>query len=143
MKTLDREPIVAGTFYPGSEAKLTAELQELFTSAKPNESSKVLAVVAPHAGYVYSGQVAASSFNQINREKQYDNIFVVGSTHSKLFNGASVYSQGDYITPLGKVKVNTELAQQLIDENELFLSSLQFIARSTVWRFNCPFCSIF
>ncbi len=118
----DREAIVSGSFYPDNSNELKSQLDLLFAqSAKMKTYDEVLAIISPHAGYIFSGKVAASAFNQINPDKEYDNIFIIGSSHHVLFKGASVYNMGDYITPLGKVKVNRELASKLIDENEIFV----------------------
>ncbi len=117
---IDRKPAAAGGFYPACPAELKATLEDLFSKAKPRQVKNVIAVICPHAGYVYSGVVAASSINQVDPDKQYDNIFVIGSSHHVYFMGASIYNQGDYMTPLGKVPVNIELANQLIQSNPVF-----------------------
>ncbi len=116
----DRKPAVAGQFYPADPALLKQTLADLFAKAKPRTMDKVAAVIAPHAGYVFSGIVAASSYNQIDPEREYDNIFVIASSHQVSFMGASIYSIGDYVTPLGKVPVNIGLAKKLIKENPVF-----------------------
>lgn len=116
-----REAAVAGQFYPGSPSELKKELQNLFAkkvSYKPEEN--VLAVIAPHAGYIYSGSVAAESFEQIDRDRQFDNIFLIGSSHRLAFEGASIYTLGNYKTPLGEVPVNLELARDLCRKNSVF-----------------------
>jgi MEMO1 family protein len=116
-----RQPAVAGQFYPADAAELNSALKNLFSKAVKSKNIKnVAAIISPHAGYVYSGEVAASSFNQIDPGKKYDNIFVIGSSHHVSFEGASIYSQGNFITPLGSVKVNTELAKQLIKKYGFF-----------------------
>lgn len=118
----DREPVVAGSFYPENPAVLKAQLESFYAQASTIKIyGNILAIIAPHAGYVYSGKVAASAYNQIDPEKEYENIFIIASSHRVLFNGASIYNQGDYITPLGKVKVNQDLANKLIEENEIFV----------------------
>jgi MEMO1 family protein len=117
----DRPMAVAGSFYPSDPAELRTLLGELFSDAKPPVQRKnVIAIICPHAGYVFSGTVAASSYNQLSPEKQYDNIFIIGSSHHVSFMGASIYNIGDYQTPLGKVKVNIDLANKLIRENSVF-----------------------
>ncbi len=64
-----REAAVAGQFYPGSPSELRKELQDLFAvKSQVQPKGKVLAVIAPHAGYIYSGPVAAESFEQIDRD---------------------------------------------------------------------------
>jgi len=121
LQCTDREPVVAGSFYPENPVELKAQLELLFAQATNVKTYEdVLAIISPHAGYVYSGKVAASAFNQIDPDKDYDNIFILATSHRVAFNGASIYNQGDYITPLGKVKVNRDLANKLIDEHEIF-----------------------
>jgi len=117
---IDRKPAVAGQFYPSDPEVLRQTLADLFSRAKPRTMERVAAVISPHAGYVYSGIVAASSFNQIDPEMEYDNIFVIASSHQAAFMGASIYNIGNYMTPLGKVPVNISLAGKLISENPVF-----------------------
>jgi MEMO1 family protein len=117
----DRQPAVAGQFYPARQEDLSNMLRQLFSKAVPSKKlGSVLAVISPHAGYVFSGEVAASSFNQLDPKKEYKNIFILGSSHYVAFDGASIYSAGDFITPLGKVRVNTGLANKLIKNNSVF-----------------------
>lgn len=116
-KLIDRKPAAAGQFYPSDPAVLRQTLADLFSRAKSRTLDKVAAVISPHAGYVFSGIVAASSFNQVDPEMEYDNIFVIASSHQVAFMGASIYNIGDYLTPLGKVPVNLSLASKLIKEN--------------------------
>ncbi len=100
-KQIDRQPAVAGQFYPPSRTELQATLKLLYTQAVASQNiPNVLAIISPHAGYVCSGEVAASSFNQIDASKEYENIFILGSSHHIAFDGASIYSQGNFITPL-------------------------------------------
>ncbi len=117
----DRYPAVAGQFYPNSKDELEESLNDLFNKAKPGiNEGNVLAIISPHAGYVFSGEIAATSFNQIDKTKEYENIFVIGSSHRVYFDGASIYNKGNYQMPMGPVKVNIELANKLINENRCF-----------------------
>jgi len=122
----DREPVVAGSFYPARETELNRQLDQLFEDASSMSSTTlepegwVRAIISPHAGYVFSGIVAASAVGYIPSNTKYDNIFIIGSSHRVSFPGASVYSDGDYKTPLGTVRVNTELAKQLIRNSKVF-----------------------
>jgi len=118
---IDRKPAVAGRYYSSDPKELANNLNDLFSQAIKSQNIKnTIAIVAPHAGYPYSGGVAASSFNQIDRDKQYSTIFIIATSHTSSFTGASVYSKGNYITPLGTVEVNIELAEKLIEENKYF-----------------------
>jgi AmmeMemoRadiSam system protein B/AmmeMemoRadiSam system protein A len=119
---IDRKPAVAGQFYSADPVRLKADLSMLFANALPKQSENVLAVISPHAGYVFSGEVAASSFSQVDADKKYDNIFILASSHRMSFDGASIYNKGDYITPLGKVKVNLDLANKLLKDYPVFIS---------------------
>ncbi len=117
----NREPVVAGQFYPGRSDELSAELIKLFSEAEEKKcKGDVLAIISPHAGYVFSGGVAASSFNQINPRKKYNNIFVIGSSHRISFDGASIYNKGNYETPLGMVNVDLKIANNLINKYDCF-----------------------
>ncbi len=114
----DRPMYSAGKFYTADSSELVKELKYLFSTAENKHLGDVLALISPHAGYAYSGTVAAASFVQLDPQKQYDNIFLIGSSHTMYLGGASVYAGGDYHTPLGKVLVNKKLAKKIIDENK-------------------------
>jgi hypothetical protein len=118
---VDRKPAAAGRFYPSDAKELRTYLAELFANAEDRNTDNVQGIVCPHAGYVFSGKVAASGYNQVDPDKQFDNVFVIASSHHVSFNGASIYNQGDYLTPLGKVTVNIGLANTLISENPAFV----------------------
>jgi AmmeMemoRadiSam system protein B/AmmeMemoRadiSam system protein A len=120
-KSTDRQPVAAGRFYPADKATLTQDLSKLFADCKkPDEKLKVRAIISPHAGYVFSGKVAAAAFSTTPKNAEYKNIFIIGSSHVMAFEGASVYNTGDFITPLGKATVNIELATKLKNENKIF-----------------------
>jgi hypothetical protein len=136
----DRQPAVAGSFYPARREELLAALKQLFTDAAPSKEIKnIIAVISPHAGYVFSGEVAASAFNQIDPEKKYENVFILGSSHYISFDGASIYSQGNFITPLGAVKVNTVLAGQLLQNDSVFSNRTDAHAREHSLEVQLPF----
>jgi AmmeMemoRadiSam system protein B/AmmeMemoRadiSam system protein A len=116
-----RPMAVAGSFYPSDSAELHALLESLFSHAKPAIGNKnTIAIIVPHAGYEFSGAIAAAGYNQISPYQHYDNIFIIGSSHHVSFMGASIDNAGDYRTPFGTVKVNTDLAKKLIRENAFF-----------------------
>ena len=116
----NRKPYAAGRFYTNNPAELKAQLQELFAkSVKKKTENRPLAIIAPHAGYVFSGEVAASAYNQIDPDSKFERIFIIASSHTSSFEGASVFCTGDYETPLGIVKVDLEFVKQLVKENKL------------------------
>ncbi len=121
MKTQDRIPAVAGMFYESDSGLLREHLRQLFSRARaPIKENEVAALLVPHAGYVYSGGVAASAFNQIPAGANYKRVFLIGSSHRMATPGASVYAQGDYLTPLGRVEVDVSVAQSLVEASRYF-----------------------
>ncbi len=120
-KTGDRQPAAAGRFYPASRETLLRDLEQMFASCdKYPEKLKVRAIIVPHAGYIYSGRTAASAFSTIPADSKFKNIFLIGSSHIMAFEGASVYYTGDFLTPLGKITVNKEIAEKLRKEHSVF-----------------------
>ncbi len=120
-KTTDRQPFAAGKFYSDNKQTLEADISRLFSLCrKTPDSWHVRAIITPHAGYVFSGKIAAEAFHSIPPKTVYKNIFIIGSSHVMSFDGASVYNSGDYITPLGRAHVNREIAGKLISENKVF-----------------------
>ena len=119
--TTDRKPVAAGKFYPANKETLTKDLGQLFADCKKTPGSNTIrAIISPHAGFIYSGKIAAAAYATIDRNTKFKNIFLLGSSHVMGFNGASVYNTGDFITPLGKVIVNREIADKLIQGNKVF-----------------------
>jgi len=120
-KSTDRQPVVAGSFYSANKDSLTKDLAKYFADCRKSPPGwQVRAIICPHAGYVYSGEIAASAFCATPGNAKYRNIFIIGSSHVMSFEGASVYDQGDFITPLGRAVVNREIAGKLKNENKVF-----------------------
>lgn len=104
---------VAGSFYPADPAALKAMMDEMMARAsQPAISGQILAVVAPHAGYPYSGPVAAYSYAALKGRK-YSRVVVIAPSHYEAFDFTAVYSGDGYVTPLGTIPVDKEFAQKL------------------------------
>ncbi len=118
-----RKPAVAGQFYPGDPVTLTKQLSDFFKNAKKEPvPGKIVALISPHAGYMYSGQVAAYSFKLLEG-LSFETVVVISPSHVAYFPGASVYNGGSYETPLGQIPVDTTLAGQIADASKkVFLS---------------------
>ncbi len=109
-----RPPTVAGAFYPANPAQLTQLIDGYLAEAQRLEPEPSILIV-PHAGYVYSGGVAAHSFKQaIGRG--YAHVIILGFSHSYAysFDGAAVWASGAWRTPLGDVPIDATLAQKII-----------------------------
>lgn len=115
---VNRKPAVAGTFYPGDETHLRDELKSMFAHAVQKKTNNVRAIIVPHAGYVFSGTIAASAFKQIEQGAYFENIFIIASSHHVAANIISTYNSGNYNTPLGDAVVNTQLTTKCINETD-------------------------
>ncbi len=118
--TLIRKPVFAGRFYPASEKVLLKQLKKLFAGATaPIAKALPQAIIAPHAGYIFSGEVAASAFSQLPEKAEYKRVFILASSHHSTFKGASICDIEFYETPLGKIRVDTEVTKKLFSLNGL------------------------
>lgn len=102
-----RKTAVAGTWYPGSAGGLTREVDAYLDAADVRVTGDVRAVVAPHAGLMFSGPVGAWSYKAAARG-DYDVAFLVGPSHFVGFEGFSVWSGGPFETPLGDARIDAE-----------------------------------
>jgi AmmeMemoRadiSam system protein B/AmmeMemoRadiSam system protein A len=113
-----RPPAVAGKFYPLDSAKLRTALKYFFDDAvKQQYSEKPLGIIVPHAGYLYSGQIAADAFNQV-RNYDYDVVVILGTNHTTAdFSKISVYPKGAFRTPLGLATIDEDITGLLLKED--------------------------
>lgn len=108
-----RQPAVAGQFYPARPDELLAMLDRfLAQAAVPPISERIVAIVAPHAGYEYSGGVAAYSYALLKGRK-FERVVVIAPSHFEAFAFNSVFDGDAYATPLGSVPVDKEFAAKL------------------------------
>src|SRR4030065_2946948 len=113
-----REPVFAGSWYPGNPEVLSRDIQRYLGDAKKEKvEGEVVSLVSPHAGYMYSGRVAAYAY-QLLEGKHFDSVVVVAPSHQALFKGASLYDRGGYRTPLGVVPIDVELSKRLMERRK-------------------------
>jgi AmmeMemoRadiSam system protein B len=106
---MDREPAVAGSFYPGKREALAREVSaSLGSPADPGLPA--MAILAPHAGYVYSGRVAGATYARVAAPER---AVVLGPNHTGLGALAALWPDGAWRTPLGRVPVDAELTEGL------------------------------
>jgi AmmeMemoRadiSam system protein B/AmmeMemoRadiSam system protein A len=116
-----RPPAVAGQFYPSDPARLKQAIQQFIEEAIPAKAGKPVAIVVPHAAYIYSGQIAADGFRQV-KDQAYDTVIILGTNHgrnraSAELRGISIISGGAYRTPLGDVSIDADMARALAAED--------------------------
>ncbi|MEW6614804.1 MAG: AmmeMemoRadiSam system protein B [Thermodesulfobacteriota bacterium] len=114
-----REPAVAGAFYPNDPVILKKQIKD-FLNNVPEEKieGKIIALISPHAGYMYSGQVAAFGYKLLEGS-DFNRVIVIAPSHRAHFHGASVYNKTGYKTPLGIVPVDRDLCNRIIAQNEM------------------------
>ncbi len=108
-----RPSVLAGTWYPADPNALRAMVDEMLAAIEPVDGAPI-ALIVPHAGYVYSGPVAAAGFRQL-QQGAYDTAVIIAADHQMpLSNPISVWTEGGFETPLGIVPVDAGLAQALV-----------------------------
>ncbi len=122
-----KEPVVrpatqANRFYTGDARELSEEVDSfLALHERQTIYHSVAAIIVPHAGYYFSGNVAAAAYMTLPTDKSYKRIFLLGPSHHEWLDGASVNVAADYYaTPLGQVKVDHETAQALTEADSVF-----------------------
>src|SRR3989338_7908705 len=112
-----KEADLAGSWYASSKAELENQLKGYLNAANPEKiDGPILAVIAPHAGYAYSGPVAAYSYKAVEN-KGIRTVIILGFSHRKFFDGIAVYDKGSWRTPLGDIQINEPLAKEIISKN--------------------------
>ena len=119
-----REPVVAGTFYPGDEEtcrRVARSLLDGGASLRRNvDPASIRGLVLPHAGWVYSGRTAAAAIAHL-RGRRVDRVVVVAPNHRDPgLRGCSVWYAGTYRTPLGEIPVDEAACRRLLARDEIF-----------------------
>jgi AmmeMemoRadiSam system protein B/AmmeMemoRadiSam system protein A len=115
-----REPAVAGAFYPGDPKELEAMVDGLLKKAEPKPlPGKAVALLVPHAGYVFSGETAVYGYNAVKGD--WKTVVLIGAGHRYRVNGAALYHRGAFRTPLGDVPINEKLCVKLLKESPYIL----------------------
>lgn len=108
-----QKPVVAGSFYPAESVLLSGQISKYLNNAAPAAvEGDIIALISPHAGYVYSGPVAAYGYAAIAGRK-YDTVVIIGISHRVLFDGVAYLEKDLYRTPLGDVPIDLEFTGRL------------------------------
>lgn len=130
-----KQPNVAGSFYPDDKDELGRWITRFLDDVKEDVSFKGTpkVCVSPHAGYVYSGPVAAYGYKAL-RDWSFDTVVILGSSHYYPFWGAAVYPRGSFRTPLGDLSIDASLADKLMEDGDglIFSQKEYFIQEHSV-----------
>jgi len=123
-----RRPCQAGAFYEGTPEALKRQIEECFTGklgpcripiVAERPIKNVLGLICPHAGYMFSGMVAAHAYYKLALDGRPDLIVLLGPNHTGLGSGLAIMNEGIWRTPLGDIEVDSEAANQLTRESSL------------------------
>jgi MEMO1 family protein len=136
------DSVIAGSWYPGDETVLRQDVERYLAAVPDTDSGgRLVAIIAPHAGYRYSGQVAAHAYKLLRKEK-FSTVVVIAPSHSALFPGVSVYDQGGMRTPLGVMPLDRELVTALERRDERIRYLPEAYSREHSLEIQLPFLQV-
>ncbi len=120
-----RQPVRAGSFYEAAPDSCRLHADKLLDSAGLGEDlpAKCYGGLVPHAGWTYSGRIAAKTFKALTRVAKVETIILLGADHHGTVRVGEVYDSGVWRTPLGEIEINNELGQAIIDSSDLLRSN--------------------
>jgi len=120
-KMKSRRPIVAGQFYPGHKSTCIEQIEQMLKEAQITCElpDSITGGIVPHAGWTFSGRLAAMVFRAVKKQNQKVDTFVIfGAAHGYFGSKIAVYDSGHWLSPLGEAAVDEELAEQIISSGE-------------------------
>lgn len=137
-----RPPAVAGQFYPAAAEEITEQINGYLKQAStPPVEGEIKAIIVPHAGYDFSGQVAAYGFKLLKGVK-INTAVLIGNSHTAYFDGAAIDSSDVWQTPLGQVAVDKELADKLIKADSAIKYDASVHGQDHVLEVEIPFLQV-
>jgi len=127
-KPVIRKPAVSGSFYNDDSKSLKKQIENCFLhqigpgkipTANFQRKNNIIGLISPHAGYTYSGPVAAHGFYQIALDGKPDTIIIIGPNHRGLGADISIMVEGDWETPLGKMEIDTDIAKNILNNSKI------------------------
>lgn len=118
----------AGAFYAGEKETLIEEIKGCFLhrlgprklpKVNPEGGRRIIALICPHAGYMYSGPIASHSYYAMALDGVPDSVVILGPNHTGLGSGVSLMKEGVWETPLGKMEIDSELAERILASSSL------------------------
>ena len=148
-----RQPAVAGFFYPDEPEKLKELIESCFLDdmgvgsipklGSFNEGDYPINVMVPHAGYQYSGAIASHCYCEIVKNGFPEVFIIISPNHTGFGSEVSVFNEGEWITPLGNVEVDSEFAQAIIDASDIASPDFSAHIREHSIEVQLPFLQYF
>jgi len=118
-----RPAAVAGMFYPESPARLSRDVADMLADVPSKFETSPKAIIAPHAGYIYSGPIAASAFATLaSRRNTIHRVILLGPTHRVAVRGLALPTSDAFVTPLGSVPIDQNAAEAISDLEQVVRS---------------------
>lgn len=136
---MNRPAAVAGTWYPGSRGALTREVDEYLAGVEDVPCGRVHAVIAPHAGIMFSGPIAAYAYKAAAAAAPYDAAILLGPSHFAGFDGIALYPEGAFECPLGPAAIDAALGAELLDADAIVQRLPAVHAREHSLEMQLPF----
>jgi AmmeMemoRadiSam system protein B len=123
-----RRPAVAGSFYAGDSKSLNIQIENCFLHkigpgelplVNPKKENNIIGLISPHAGYIYSGPVAANGFYKIALDGKPDTIIILGPNHRGFGEDVSIMAEGKWKTPLGELEIDKEMAEDILKNSKI------------------------
>ena len=123
-----RRPAQAGAFYEGNAERLKKQIKNCFLhefgpeaipEITPKGQRNIIGLVCPHAGYIYSGPVAANAYYELASDGKPETVIILGPNHTGYGSALSLMNEGAWRTPLGDVEIDSEIANQLVNATHL------------------------
>jgi AmmeMemoRadiSam system protein B len=112
---MNRQPAVAGSFYPADPQQLHSMLTRYLNDAETDEKAPK-AIIAPHAGYIYSGPIAATAYARLKKARdRITRVVLIGPSHRVAFRGLAVSRAQTFTTPLGRILVDQKAVETLVE----------------------------
>ncbi|OQA56652.1 MAG: hypothetical protein BWY42_00895 [Candidatus Omnitrophica bacterium ADurb.Bin277] len=134
-----RKAAAAGTFYPAEKNRLASYVDEMLRQADaPGIPGTIQTIIVPHAGYVYSGHVAAHAYKMI-RDRDIRTVILMCNSHRHGLNGIAVYKEGSFETPLGKIEIDRDKTMALLAEDPRIMDRGEIHEGDHVLEVQLPF----
>lgn len=133
------KPAFAGQFYSDDPAILKKQIEAFLKNAVIPKVDSAVAIIVPHAGYIYSGQIDADGYNQVKQNK-YDLIVILGTNHTTIgLTGISIFPKGVFSTPIGDAKIDNEIAEKLLKADNDVTANLSVFDKEHSVEIQVPF----
>lgn len=134
-----RKSVIAGSWYPGNPKTLKQDIAHYIEDAPiPEIAGKPSAIISPHAGYLYSGPVAAYAYKTISG-LEYSTVVVISPSHRAYFPFVSVWPEGGFETPLGTIDVDEPLCRKLLQSTQIFKDDMRVHTAEHALEIQLPF----